>query len=244
MLRSPFKRRLTLAILQARGHVHSTSKEERTMRSRVLNLAVCNLLLAVAFISCESRTASATATTTLTVRSTLASTTKQRPTHTQMRKASATPRTGQADLVPIPDASGSFCRFDAQGQLTITIKNQGTRDAGSSTIEVQYMAGHTDSTGMQSASATALTTIPALAAGQRLDLTNISLMLVGQDASGNPVRLAGTLTITVNVNREVAESDYMNNTAQAQCPATPLPSQELPFPVSIPFLGPAEALWS
>jgi hypothetical protein len=214
------------------------------MRSRALNLTVCSLLLAVAFISCEGRTASATTTTTSTMRSTLASTTTQRPTHTRMRKASATPRTGQADLVPVPDASGSFCRFDAQGQLTVTIKNQGTQEAGPSTTEVQYTAGHMDSTGTQSASATALTTIPALGAGQKFDLTSVSLMLVGQDASGNPIRLAGTLTITVNVNREVAESDYMNNTAQAQCPATPLPSQELPFPLSFPFLGPAEAFWS
>ena len=79
-------------------------------------------------------------------------------------------------------------------------------------------------------------TIPALAAGQWLELTNISLMLVGQDASGNPVRLAGILTITVNVNREVAEADYMNNIAQAQCPATPLPSQELPSPLKFPSL--------
>ena len=203
------------------------------MRSRALILAVCGLLLAVAFISCERRTASSTATATLTAPSIPASTTTQRPTHTLMRKATATPRTGQADLVPIPDASGSFCRFDAQGQLTVTIKNQGTGEAGPSNIEVQYWARRMDSTGAQSASATAQVTIPALAAGQSFELTNISLMLVGQDASGKLVRLAGTLTITV---REVAEADYMNNTAQAQCPASPLSPQELPSPLNFPFL--------
>ena len=207
------------------------------MRSRALILAVCSLLLAVAFISCEGRTASSTATTTPTPRSIAASSTTQRPTRTLTRKAAATPQTGQADLVPVPGASGSFCRFDAQGRLTVTIKNQGTREAGPSTTEVQYWARHMGSTGTQSASATALVTIPALAAGQSFELTNISLVLVGQDASGNLVRLAGTLKITVNVNREVAESDYMNNTAQAQCPATPLPSQELPFPLKFPFLS-------
>ncbi len=206
------------------------------MRSRALILAACSLLLAVAFIGCEGRTASSTATTAPTARSIPASPTTQRTTRTLMRKATATPRTGQADLVPVPDASGSFCRFDAQGRLTVTIKNQGTREAGPSSIEVQYRARRMDSTGTQSASATAVVTIPALAAGQSLDLTNISLLLVGQDASGNPVRLAGTLTITVNFNSEAAESDYMNNGVQAQCPATPLPSQELPFPLKFPFL--------
>jgi hypothetical protein len=90
-----------------------------------------------------------------------------------------------------------------------------------------------DSTGTQSASATAQVTIPALAAGQSFELTNISLMLVGQDASGKLVRLAGTLTITV---RGVAEADYMNNTAQVQCPASPLSPQELPSPLNFPFL--------
>jgi hypothetical protein len=90
-----------------------------------------------------------------------------------------------------------------------------------------------DSTGTQSASATAQVTIPALAAGQSFELTSISLMLVGQDASGKLVRLAGTLTITV---REVAEADYMNNTAQAQCPASPLSPQEFPSPLNFPFL--------
>ena len=207
------------------------------MRSRALILAVCSLLLAVAFISCEERTTSSTATTTPTPRSIPAPSTTQRPTRTPMRKAVAPPQTGQADLVPVPDASGSFCRFDTQGRLTVTIKNQGTREAGPSTTEVQYWARRMDSTGTQSASATAQVTIPALAAGQSFDLTDISLVLVGQDASGNLVRLAGTLTITVNVNREVPESDYMNDTAQAQCPATPLPSQELPFPLKFPFLS-------
>jgi len=91
-----------------------------------------------------------------------------------------------------------------------------------------------DSTGTQNASAAALVTIPALAAGQSFELTDISLVLVGQDASGNLVRLAGTLTITVDVNREVAESDYMNHDVQVQCPAAPLPSQELPFPLLSP----------
>jgi hypothetical protein len=203
------------------------------MRSRALILAVCGLLLAVAFISCERRAASSTATATLTAPSIPASTTTQRPTHTLMRKATATPQTGQADLVPIPDASGSFCRFDAQGQLTVTIKNQGTREAGPSNIEVQYWARRMDSTGTQSASATAQVTIPALAAGQSFELTNISLMLVGQDASGKLVRLAGTLTITI---RDVTEADYVNNTAQAQCPASPLSPQELPPPLNFPIL--------
>jgi hypothetical protein len=202
------------------------------MRSRALILAVCGLLLAVAFISCERRTASSTA--TLTAPSIPASTTTQRPTRTLMRKATATPQTGQADLVPIPDASGSFCRFDAQGQLTVTIKNQGTGEAGPSNIEVQYWARRMDSTDTQSSSATAQVTIPALAAGQSFELTNISLMLIGPDASGKLVRLAGTLTITVS---EVDEADYMNNTAQAQCPASPLSPQELPPPLNFPFLS-------
>src|SRR5260370_14882570 len=100
-----------------------------------------------------------------------------------MRKATATPRTGQADLVPIPDASGSFCRFDAQGQLTVTIKNQATGDAVPSNIEVQYWSRRMDSTGTQSSSATTQVTIPALAAGQSLHMARICLMLVSHDDS-------------------------------------------------------------
>jgi hypothetical protein len=90
-----------------------------------------------------------------------------------------------------------------------------------------------DSTGTQSSSATAQVTIPALAAGQSFELTNISLMLLGQDASGKLVRLAGTLTITVSFGDL---PDDMNNTAQAQCPASPLSPQELPSPLNFPFL--------
>src|SRR5260370_2018598 len=147
------------------------------MRSRALILAVCGLLLAVAFISCERRTASSTATATLTAPSIPASTTTQRLTQTLMRKATATPRTGQADLVPIPDASGSFCRFDAQGQLTVTIKNQGTGEAGPSNIEVQDWARLMDSTGTQSAIATAQVPTPSLKPTPPLESSRITLIL-------------------------------------------------------------------
>jgi hypothetical protein len=47
---------------------------------------------------------------------------------------------GKPDLVPVPDASGTFCRL-RDGQLVVTVKNQGTADAGPSVTRVDFSSG-------------------------------------------------------------------------------------------------------
>lgn len=52
---------------------------------------------------------------------------------------------GQADLIPVPDPRPGFgfWKVDAQGNLIVTVKNQGTADAGASTLKVEFLPGGT-----------------------------------------------------------------------------------------------------
>jgi hypothetical protein len=45
------------------------------------------------------------------------------------------------DLVAVPDAKGNFCRRDEAGRLIITVKNQGTADAGASITRIEFATG-------------------------------------------------------------------------------------------------------
>src|SRR4051794_31148441 len=53
------------------------------------------------------------------------------------------------DLVPVPQFPGigevGFCEIDEQGQLVVTVKNQGRRDARASTTEVTSETGVSES---------------------------------------------------------------------------------------------------
>ena len=50
-------------------------------------------------------------------------------------------RLAQADLIPLPDAKGSFCRRDSAGRLIVTVKNQGTSDADASVMRIDFATG-------------------------------------------------------------------------------------------------------
>jgi hypothetical protein len=50
---------------------------------------------------------------------------------------------GLPDLVPRPDPQGSFCRRDKQGNLIVTVANQGSGDAGWSQTSVLFAPGGT-----------------------------------------------------------------------------------------------------
>jgi len=44
------------------------------------------------------------------------------------------------DLIPVPDATGSFCRLEG-GALIVTVRNQGLGTAGPSTTHVDFSGG-------------------------------------------------------------------------------------------------------
>ena len=48
---------------------------------------------------------------------------------------------GSADLVPVPDGSGFFCRIDPSGNLEVEIANQGTGAAGATTTQINWTSG-------------------------------------------------------------------------------------------------------
>lgn len=104
---------------------------------------------------------------------------------------------GLPDLMPVPDAQGSFCRR-ADGNLIVTVTNQGSTGAGPSTTRVDFGAhGAID-----------LPT-PALAAGASVDLKfPIPPACFDPDCE---------FRIVVDVNNVVAESDENNNFASGVC---------------------------
>ena len=55
----------------------------------------------------------------------------------QIRERQRDARHELPDLVPVPDASGGFCRI-RDGKLLVTVKNQGTGWAGPSTTTVEF----------------------------------------------------------------------------------------------------------
>jgi hypothetical protein len=104
---------------------------------------------------------------------------------------------GLPDLVPVPDAQGSFCKR-ADGHLIVTVANQGSTGAGPSTTRVDFGAyGAID-----------LPT-PALAAGASVDLKfPIPPGCFDPDCE---------FRIVVDVNNVVVESDEGNNFASGVC---------------------------
>jgi hypothetical protein len=50
---------------------------------------------------------------------------------------------GLRDLVPVPGPEGSFCKRDEQGNLVVSVMNQGSADAGASTTAVTFAPGGT-----------------------------------------------------------------------------------------------------
>ncbi len=106
-------------------------------------------------------------------------------------------RIGLPDLVPEPDENGSFCRRK-DGNLIVTVRNQGAFGAGPSVTTVDF-----DAFGVVS-----LPT-PALAAGASVDLAfPIPFGCFDPDCD---------FRITVDATNIVAESNEGNNTAFGTC---------------------------
>lgn len=104
---------------------------------------------------------------------------------------------GLPDLVPVPDENGSFCRR-RDGDLIVTVKNQGSFGAGPSMTTVDF----------GSFGAITMPT-PALAAGASVDLAfPIPLGCFSPDCF---------FRITVDSTNVVVESDEGNNTASGFC---------------------------
>jgi subtilase family serine protease len=101
------------------------------------------------------------------------------------------------DLVPVPDAQGSFCKRK-DGNLIVTVANQGSTGAGPSTTRVDFGAhGVIDRP------------TPALAAGASVDLLfPIPPGCFDPDCE---------FRIVVDVNNVVAESNEGNNFASGVC---------------------------
>jgi hypothetical protein len=105
---------------------------------------------------------------------------------------------GLADLVPRPDAEGNFCRRDEQGNLVVTVMNQGSADAGASTTAVTFALGGTFSQ-----------PTPAIPAGGLVDLAfAIPPVCFNPDCD---------FRIVVDAAHQVTESDEGNNFAAGTC---------------------------
>ena len=109
------------------------------------------------------------------------------------------PPPGTADLVPVPDAAGSFCKRDPAGRLVVTVRNQGTAAAGASTTRVEFAPGGPVDI-----------PTPPIAAGASVDLPGIQIPGVCFNPDCN-------FRIIVDVNGVVAESNEMNNIASGLC---------------------------
>lgn len=170
------------------------------MYRRLLSLICCSCVLVLALLGCGNTTAAQpSGTPTATVTSTA----------TPSPTATATP-SGLPDLLPVPGPSGSFCRFDTQGNVVVTIKNQGTAAAGPSTTSVKFVGQFTSPLGSGTTGGTYTAMIPTIPASQSVDVS-VSILVTGGQI------LSGSLTITANATQQVTESDDTNNTVQAQC---------------------------
>ncbi len=106
---------------------------------------------------------------------------------------------GLPDLIPIPGPNGDFCHRDPTGgRLIVTVKNQGTADAGPSVVKVTFSNGP---------SATAA--VPLLTPGNS---TDVSVPIPGGCFSPD----CG-FRIVVDSTAVVAESNELNNTASGTC---------------------------
>lgn len=111
------------------------------------------------------------------------------------------PRRAQAglpDLIPFPDPETGFCRRNDRGDLIVTVKNQGSADAGASTTTVQFSAGGVFSQ-----------PTPPIAAGASVDLFF--------PIPGGCFNPDCSFRITVDSAHQVTESDETNNVASGTC---------------------------
>lgn len=117
---------------------------------------------------------------------------------------------GLPDLLPVPGPSGSFCRFDTNGNLTVTIKNQGTALAGSSITSVKIAGQFSSTLGSGAFGGTYTDMTPAILASQSADVS-INVLVTGGTI------VSATLTITADSTQRVTESNKNNNTVMATC---------------------------
>jgi hypothetical protein len=117
---------------------------------------------------------------------------------------------GLPDLLPVPGPSGSFCRFDTNGDLTVTINNQGTAPAGPSTTSVKFVGQFTSPLGSGTTGGTYTGMTPAIPVGQSADVS-INVLLTGGTI------VSATLTITANSTQQMTESNTTNNVVTATC---------------------------
>lgn len=104
---------------------------------------------------------------------------------------------GQPDLIPVPDPQRGFCRRENM-KLTVTVRNQGSMNAGPSTTRVDF-----GSFGI------ATQPTPALAAGASIDLVfDIPPRCFNPDCE---------FRISVDSNSQVNESNEANNTVGDTC---------------------------
>jgi hypothetical protein len=112
----------------------------------------------------------------------------------QPRRAQA----GLPDLIPLPDPKTGFCRRDAKGNLIVTVKNQGSADAGASTTTVVFAPGGTFSK-----------PTPPIPAGGSV---NLAFPIPGQCFDPDC-----SFRIIVDSSNQVTESNETNNTASGTC---------------------------
>lgn len=106
-----------------------------------------------------------------------------------------------ADLIPIPDAKGNFCRIDpATRRLIVRIRNQGSANAGGSQIKVEYSAG-----------GPVASITPPIAAGGTVDVP------VPFPSGQNCFQPDCSFKIIVDDQGQVSESNELNNTARGTC---------------------------
>jgi hypothetical protein len=105
---------------------------------------------------------------------------------------------GLPDLVPRPDEQGSFCKRDEEGNLIVTVCNQGGAPAGPSVTQVVF-PGH----------GTVSVPTPPLAAGACVDL-KVAIPPRCFDPNCE-------FRIRVDVNDDVVEADETNNDASGTC---------------------------
>jgi CARDB len=105
---------------------------------------------------------------------------------------------GLPDLVPTPGDQGSFCKRDDQGNLIVTVCNQGAAPAGPSVTEVDFI-GH----------GTVSVPTPPLAAGACVDL-KVPIPPGSFDPDCE-------FRIRVDANDDVQEENETNNLASGVC---------------------------
>jgi hypothetical protein len=107
------------------------------------------------------------------------------------------PDVGKPDLIPVPNEKGFFCKREGS-MLIVTVKNQGTRVAGSSVTKVDF--GKYGEVTKQT---------PSLAPSKSVDLSfQIPIDCHDPDCE---------FDITVDADDNVIESDEGNNTASGKC---------------------------